>query len=66
MKPPGSGSHYLPHALPPNIITLRIRILMHKFWRDTNIQFITVDDITVLLQTKKLGLSLKDYTVSRM
>ena len=39
---------------------------MHKFWRDTNIQFITVDDITVLLQTKKLGLSLKDYTVSRM
>ena len=66
MKALSSWPHYLPKALPPNIITLRVRILMHKFWGDTNIQFITVDDTIVILQARKLGLSLKGYAVRRM
>ena len=35
---------YLPEALPPNIITLRVRASPCEIWGDTNIQCITEEN----------------------
>lgn len=53
-----SKPNYLSKALPLNTITLRVEVLIYKFWEDTNIQSIRLcaSHVFVNSHTKPIGL----------
>ena len=48
LRAPPSWPSYLPKALPPKAITIRVRSPTYGIWRDTNVQFIALSSLLQL------------------